>query len=411
MKLKLAFCLFRYFPFGGLQRDFLRIARICRDRGHEVDVYTLSWEGPEEPGLNIHIISVTAWQNHSRTNHFAKKLQPILKQKQYDCVIGFNKMPGLDVYYAADVCYQSRIKEQRPSWYRLMPRYRSYLKAERSVFQADNSIEILVLSDIQKQEYHRCYSMPLGRFHLLPPGIGEDRLAPNNSEVIRAEMRNAYKIAADEQVLLTVGSGFKTKGLDRTLKALSALPESIKAKTRLWIVGQDNTEPFLKQAKELRIEHLCQFFGGRNDVNRFFLAADILVHPAYHENTGTVLLESLASGLPVLTVDVCGYAPYVEAAKAGKVLSSPFTQHNFDLLLEEVILANKTEWSKNALNFAKTADIYSLPEKAANLIETIAQTPKFAFNDYMQLKGDCFRDLDGRKTQRVLINNQSYFIK
>ena len=60
----------------------------------------------------------------------------------------------------------------------------------------------------------------------------------------------------------------------------------------------------------------------------FLLAADLLLHPAYHENTGTILLEALVSGLPILTTDVCGYAHYVQEAKAGCVLTSPFQQTN-----------------------------------------------------------------------------------
>ena len=40
-----AFCLYKYFPFGGLQRDFMRIAQTVAARGHHVRVYTQSWEG------------------------------------------------------------------------------------------------------------------------------------------------------------------------------------------------------------------------------------------------------------------------------------------------------------------------------------------------------------------------------
>ena len=44
-KLKLAFCLYKYFPQGGLQLDFLHIAKDCQRRGHEIRVYTLEWVG------------------------------------------------------------------------------------------------------------------------------------------------------------------------------------------------------------------------------------------------------------------------------------------------------------------------------------------------------------------------------
>ncbi|MCD3114053.1 glycosyltransferase family 1 protein, partial [Salmonella enterica subsp. enterica serovar Enteritidis] len=48
--MRVAFCLYKYFPFGGLQRDFMRIAQTVAARGHQVRVYTQSWEGesPEE---------------------------------------------------------------------------------------------------------------------------------------------------------------------------------------------------------------------------------------------------------------------------------------------------------------------------------------------------------------------------
>ncbi|MFQ3224325.1 MAG: UDP-glucose:(heptosyl)LPS alpha-1,3-glucosyltransferase [Lentimonas sp.] len=67
------------------------------------------------------------------------------------------------------------------------------------------------------------------------------------------------------------------------------------------------------------------FLGGRADVNRFYDATDFLLHPAYSESAGKVLLEALKHGLPVLTTDTCGYAPHILNAKAGTVISTPFT--------------------------------------------------------------------------------------
>ena len=51
--MKLAFCLYKYFPFGGLQRDFLRIALACQARGHDIRVYTLDWEGEVPAGFEL----------------------------------------------------------------------------------------------------------------------------------------------------------------------------------------------------------------------------------------------------------------------------------------------------------------------------------------------------------------------
>jgi UDP-glucose:(heptosyl)LPS alpha-1,3-glucosyltransferase len=370
--MRLAFCLFKYFPFGGLQRDFLRIAKECIARGHMVDVYTMSWEGEYEPGLAIRTIAAKGWRNHSRRQDFVRQIQPYLAQGHYELVVGFNKMPGLDVYYAADTCYQAKAHRQRSWWYRLTGRYRRTKAYEEAVFSPQSKAEILLIAAAQQVEFMHYYHTPENRFHLLPPGIDRDRIQPDNAAEIRARTRNEYHIADDQFLILMVGSGFKTKGLDRALLAFAAMPRELRERSRLVIIGKDNEIPFQRQANKLEISERVIFLGGRKDVPRFLLAADILIHPAYNENTGTVLLEALVSGLPVLTTDVCGYAGYVQDAAAGVVISSPFQQAALnDALASMLSSRERAVWQVNALTFAKNADIYSMPERAASIIESL----------------------------------------
>lgn len=372
-EVKLAFCLFKYFPFGGLQRDFLRITKECLSRGHEVHVYTMAWEGEKEPGLTIHLIPCRGSQNHTQSRRFYKKLKPFLDD--YDVVIGFNKMPGLDIYYAADTCYQAKARQQRSWLYRLTPRYRHLVAFEKAVFKSSTT-KILLLSRKQEIDFKHYYQTPSECFYLLPPGISKDRVAPENRKDVRMQIRNEWDVEPNENLLLMVGSGFKTKGLDRSLIGLASLPNELKKRTKLFIIGKDNPDLFLKQAKQLKIRDQINFLGGRHDVSQLLLAADLLLHPAYNENTGTVLLEALASGLPVLTTDVCGYAPFIQEANAGQVLTSPFKQEMFNHAIEEMLLSKQRyHWSNNGIIFAKRADIYSLPQRAVDYIEKIADLP------------------------------------
>ncbi|EKD72706.1 MAG: hypothetical protein ACD_45C00608G0008, partial [uncultured bacterium] len=166
--------------------------------------------------------------------------------------------------------------------------------------------------------------------------------------------------------------GFKTKGLDRALLSLAALPEHLKKRTKLYVIGQDNPRIFQQQARHLNIAAHVTFLGGRDDVPQLMLAADVLLHPAYRENTGTVLLEAVIAGLPVLTTDVCGYAHYIHQAKAGVILSSPFQQQEFNQTLMDMLSSpERSTWHHNGLAFAKNADIYSMPERAADVIEAL----------------------------------------
>ena len=412
--MKLAFCLFKYFPYGGLQRDLVRIAKACRERGHEIHIFTMQWEGDLIPGFTLHLINAKGLQNHTRAHSFRKQVKAAMAAEAYDLVIGFNKMPGLDLYYAADVCYQTRAREKHHFLYRLLPRYRQLLAFESAVFKEQETTDILLISALQQKEYTACYQTKAERFHLLPPGIARDRMAPSNAGAIRANVRQSFDISDDDFIILMLGSGFKTKGLDRSIAALAALPNELKQHCYLFVIGQDRPEFFQRLATRLQVSDKIKFLGGRPDVLNFLLASDLLLHPAYHENTGTVLLEAMIAGLPVLTVDVCGYAHYVKEADAGNVLASPFKQIKLNAALKAMLTSNQREvWRQNGLAFGKAADIYSLPERAAELIESRYKQMlnKLSFDKAMTLTGECFRRQKGRTTQQITIDDKNYFIK
>lgn len=368
--MRLAFVLFKYFPFGGLQRDFLRIALACQARGHDIRVYALSWQGETPAGFTVTTVPVRALTNPRRYEKFAAWVRDDLERHPVDRVIGFNKMPGLDFYYSADPCYEDKARTLRGPLYRLSGRYRHFAAFERAVFGVGSKTEILMISAQQQPLFEKHYGTPAARFHMLPPGIGLDRRAPANAAEIRRGFRAEFALGDDDLLLVQIGSGFKTKGLDRSLKALAALPAELRARTRLIAIGQDEPRPFLRQIRHLGLQDQVQILKGRDDIPRFLLGADLLIHPAYNENTGTVLLEALVAGLPVLTTAACGYAHYIEKADAGRVIPLPFAQGALDQALAAMLAdgAARRQWHANGLAFADRTDLYSLPERAADVI-------------------------------------------
>ncbi len=368
--MQLAFVLYKYFPFGGLQRDFMRIALECQQRGHAIRVYTPIWEGEVPPGFDVRVAPIKALFNHRRNEKFSAWLAADLARDPVDRLVGFNKMPGLDVYYAADGCYEDKAQTLRNPIYKRWGRYKHFADYERAVFAADSKTEILMISEVQQPLFVQHYQTPASRFHLLPPGIAADRRAPANAAQIRTEFRREFNLGDDDLLLVQIGSGFKTKGLDRSLKALAALPRELKRRTQLIAIGQDDPRSFQLQAKALGVSAQVQILKGRSDIPRFLLGADVLIHPAYNENTGTVLLEALVSGLPVLVSEVCGYAHYIAEADCGRVLPSPFVQEQLNRTLSDMLAddAQRAEWARNGLAFADSADLYSMPQKAADVI-------------------------------------------
>lgn len=174
----------------------------------------------------------------------------------------------------------------------------------------------------------------------------------------------AQRWPGDERLLLLVGSGFRVKGLDRAITSLAGLP-SLPSRTRLVVIGQNRSGEFELLARRLDVGDRVHFLGGRDDVPDWLLAADLLLHPAYSEAAGMILLEALAAGLSVLTTDTCGYAGHVVNAGTGVVLPSSFSQEACNRALAEMLASEKNStWRTNGPAYAAREDLYSCHERA-----------------------------------------------
>ena len=373
--MKLAFALFVYFPHGGLTRDLIAIVREGRRRGHEIRVYAGECRGVVDDDMDVCLLPSTAHTNHGRNREFAGQLQSAVAEFSPDLIVGFNKMPKVDVYYAADGCFADKAG-RRGWWYRMRPRCRHFLALEKSVFARECSTQILMIAESQMRAYQEYYDTPRQRITRLPPGIARDRIAGDDAQARRKFFRDQWQLDDKDKLLVVVGSGFRTKGLDRALKALASLPAHLLDRTRLFVVGNDKVAPFEKIARRLGVHSKVRFLHGRDDVPEFLLGADLLVHPAYRENTGTVLLEAMVAGLPVITTDVCGYAHYVSDEGMGEVLPSPFEQLALNRGLLRLMEVEQDIWQQRGRNFARTADIYDMPLHACRRLEEIAEQTK-----------------------------------
>ncbi|MCZ6889220.1 MAG: glycosyltransferase family 4 protein, partial [Gammaproteobacteria bacterium] len=386
--MQLAFCVFKVFEFGGISRDLRKITHECLARGHDVRIYTLKWQTGEWNGearnearaneetqasrLEVVTADVRAFTNHERYARFAKWVAEHLERHPVDLVVGFNKMPGLDVYYAGDSCFEEKARTQRGWYYRMLPRYHRLAELERGVFGAEHLTKIFTIAPAQMPIFQQHYGTPEYRFFPLPPGIEKDRVASEDADV-RAELRREFQLADDDLLLLFIGSGFVKKGLDRVLNGLAALPAELARRTWLFVLGEDKRRAFEKMARRLKVDRV-RFLGGRDDVPRFLFGADAFVLPAYDEAAGIAIVEALVAGLPALVTSNCGYAPYVTEAGAGLVAQLPFRQESFDAQLVELLTsAKRSEWMAAGRKLAADPRLFRLVETAVELIEQFAR--------------------------------------
>jgi len=158
------------------------------------------------------------------------------------------------------------------------------------------------------------------------------------------------------------------KGIDRAIEALRDVPAA-----RLIIAGLSagsvEAAPLLRQARDLGVKERISLLGPREDIAELMAAADLLVHPARFDTSGTVILEAIVNGLPVLATEVCGYAIHIVRADAGIVIAEPFKKTAFkEALTAAADPVWRAHWSGNGVAYGANPKLYSGLEKAADII-------------------------------------------
>ncbi|MCQ2367446.1 MAG: glycosyltransferase [Kiritimatiellae bacterium] len=130
-------------------------------------------------------------------------------------------------------------------------------------------------------------------------------VAPLGVRVSRVE--RIERVEKKEKTLLFVSRVQRKKGLPNLLDAWARLPEELKNDWTIRIVGpdQDNHTAELKELCEklkIKVEVEVQFVGPKYDeeLDWEYRNSDLFVLPTHSENFGSVVIEALARGVPVI---------------------------------------------------------------------------------------------------------------
>jgi glycosyltransferase involved in cell wall biosynthesis len=184
--------------------------------------------------------------------------------------------------------------------------YNSYL--ERKAFR--QSQVAIAVSEKIKAELEGI-NIPSDRIRVIFNGVDPQEFFPN--------VDSRQKFGLPEEVTLALFAGdirTNRKNLDTVLKALVMVPELY-----LVVVGDTNHSPYPHLAESLKLGDRVHFLGFRRDIAQIMHAVDLFVFPSHYEACTLVLLEAMASGLPVITAITAGGAELVKA-ECGFVLSN-----------------------------------------------------------------------------------------
>lgn len=335
----------------------MAIARRLVAQGHEVRIVCTSAVTPPTD-IDVVVLPNRASTNHGRNARFSRDLKRHVGSA-YDIVAGFDALENLDVLYCANP------PTRASGWIdRLNPRKRAKFRLEKACFGPDSATRLLLLSDPQRAAYDERWALDPARVTMIPPTIERSNVLPPDQRVAqRARLRAQLGLADETPVWMFVGSFPHTKGLDRLIAALPEFPD-----TRLLCVGADGDRlaPFRAQAAQAGVASQVSWLGASDDVPAWMAASDMLVHPSRLDITGTVILEAIANGLPVIATAICGYASHIAASGAGRVLADPFAQCEFIAALREADAPARDKWRAHAGRYATNAELFSGLDVAAD---------------------------------------------
>jgi glycosyltransferase involved in cell wall biosynthesis len=138
----------------------------------------------------------------------------------------------------------------------------------------------------------RLAALGFQRLRIVGRGVDGARFHPNQR---RLELRRALGIRDDELALLSVGRLAPEKGIALAIEAARAISATRPA--RLIVVGDGPLRRALSAANPD-----ARFLGhlDGDDLARHYASADLFLFPSRTETFGNVVLEAMASGLPVI---------------------------------------------------------------------------------------------------------------
>jgi glycosyltransferase involved in cell wall biosynthesis len=139
------------------------------------------------------------------------------------------------------------------------------------------------------------------KIEVIHNGVDIDRYHPGPPD---PDLKRELGIQEGERVVVTVASLRPVKTIDNLLRAVPAVLEN-QPNTRFLLVGGGSERTNLTDlAGQLGVSKQVTFAGIRNDIEAILRLGDYFVLPSKTEAFPNVLLEAMASGLPIVTTDV-----------------------------------------------------------------------------------------------------------
>lgn len=161
--------------------------------------------------------------------------------------------------------------------------------------QFKNFRALITISKFSKNELISKYGLKSKIIEIIPVGIDTKEFSPLN---VSKELKSKYS----GKILLYVGPFLQRKRIPLLIHALNKVIKSF-PDVHLVLIGKGMTWEYCKRLSKLyKVQNHISFLGfiPQEELLKFYASSDIFIFPSELEGFGQVILESMASGTPVI---------------------------------------------------------------------------------------------------------------
>lgn len=309
----------------GTTTTLLEHAKRLSARGWEVHVYAEKADAGRfaAAGAEPHIVPRIRLAGPFKRTLFSWRVSRELAAERYDVVFGHGDGLRQDILslhncvHAAHEAVHGRPPGFLAGAARLHARQLKGRKFKRMIAN----------SALTKDDVVRRWGVPPELVTVIHPGHDPERFRPEGRAALRAAMRARAGASPDDLLVGLITSGdFAKRNVAGFLESLRGLPPALKARTRVLVVGQETrVGPYKRRAADAGFAERAVFLPPEREVEGFYHALDLYVHPALFEEFGQSVQEAMACGVPVLTSRRVGASELFGPEAAAEILEAPET--------------------------------------------------------------------------------------
>lgn len=224
---------------------------------------------------------------------------------------------------------------------------------------------VVALAASEAETLRRVYGRVAAPITVISNGVDLERFRPPSVEE-RQAARALFRLEDDARVALFIGHEFDRKGLSFAIEGLREAPSVL-----LLIVGgsAEIIQSARTDAQDHGVGERVMFTGPRHDLPTFLAASDMFVLPSAYEANALVILEALASGLPVICTPV-GFAPEIVVdGRNGYLVTRD--AHEVGRRMDQLAHEDLAPWRANARASAEPHDWRAVAMRYLDLIDDL----------------------------------------